>query len=172
MPEYDRAFGVRLADTATLVAEEGLDAIDAQRTVLYLSLLSMEISLKSLLEHAGEPVKVIRSRSHRLADLLADLGRYEVEVETAPGSRQYVSATRLRARVIRHNGCQATVGQVIDAESQGASKYPNNVRYGDVLKHYPAPVVTAAAKEVAGFLEEHWGKIRLQEDAGHFIGSR
>jgi hypothetical protein len=40
MAEYAIAFGERLAETARMVAGEGLVELDAQRTVLYLSLLS------------------------------------------------------------------------------------------------------------------------------------
>ena len=53
MAEYDIAFGERLAETARMVADEGLAELDAQRTVLYLSLLSTEITLKAMLERAG-----------------------------------------------------------------------------------------------------------------------
>ena len=62
MAEYDIAFGERLAETARIVAADGLEQLDAQRTVLYLSLLSVEITLKALLEHAGIPVTEIRAR--------------------------------------------------------------------------------------------------------------
>ena len=71
MSQYDIAFGEKLAEVANLVVADGLDA---QRTVLYLSLLSPEIALKSLVERAGKPTGEIRKRSHNLADLLSDLG--------------------------------------------------------------------------------------------------
>jgi hypothetical protein len=44
MAEYAIAFGERLAERARMVAGEGLVELDAQRTVLYLSLLSAEIN--------------------------------------------------------------------------------------------------------------------------------
>lgn len=95
MAEYDIAFGERLAEAARMVEAEGLVELDAQRTVLYLSLLSTEITLKAMLERAGKPVGDIRARSHRLSELLDDLGQCEVEVEIAPGTKQYVSASRI-----------------------------------------------------------------------------
>ena len=97
MAEYDIAFGERLAETARMVAVEGLAPLDAQRTVLYLSLLSAEISLKAMLEQAGKPVSEIRARSHRLADLLSDLGQCEVEIAITPGTKRYMPASRLRS---------------------------------------------------------------------------
>lgn len=163
MAEYDIAFGERLAETARMVAGEGLVELDAQRTVLYLSLLSTEIMLKAMLERAGKPVPEIRARSHRLAELLSDLGRQcEVEVEIAPGTKRYVPASRIRAIQLNYGGAQSTVGAVIDAESQGASTYPNHVRYGEVLRHSPAEVVAQMAAEVSAFARKHWNSIRIK----------
>lgn len=160
MAEYDIAFGERLAETACMVAAEGLVELDAQRTVLYLSLLSAEISLKAMLERAGKPVASIRARAHRLAELLSDLGQCEVEVEVTPGTKQYVPASRIRSILLSHGSAQSTVGAVVDAESQGASTYPNQVRYGEVLHHFPAEVVAQMAAEVSAFAREHWHSIR------------
>ena len=128
MAEYDILFGERLAATARLVAAEGGGSLDAQRTVVYLSLLSAEISLKAMLERAGKPVSTIRNRSHRLAELLSDLSQCEVEIELATGTKQYVLATRLRGCTINHGHGAVTVGSVIEAEAQGASTYPNQIR--------------------------------------------
>jgi hypothetical protein len=160
MAEYDIAFGERLAETARMVAREGLSELDAQRTVLYLSLLSTEITLKAMLERAGMPLRYIRARSHRLTELLSDLGQCEVEVEMAPGIKQYASASRIRAIPLSHGSAQLTVGAVIDAESQGASIFPNQVRYGELLRHFPAEVVSQMAAEVSAFAREHWHSIR------------
>lgn len=162
MAEYDIAFGERLAETARMVAGEGLSEIDAQRTVLYLSLLSTEITLKAMLERAGMPVSAIRARSHRLAELLSDLGQCEIEIEIAPGARRYVLASRLRAIPLNHGSAQSTVGAVIDAENHGASTYPNQVRYGEILRHFPADVVVQMATEVSVFAREHWRSVRIK----------
>jgi len=160
--EYDVAFAERLAETARMVAAEGLVPLDAQRTVLYLSLLSAEVALKAMLEHAGKPVSAIRARSHNLAALLTDLGQCKVEIEITPGTKSFASASRLRGRSIKHGPARTTVGAVLDAESQGASQYPNKVRYGDVLRHYPAEVVAKMASEVVAFAREHWHSLRMQ----------
>lgn len=162
MPEYDIAFGEKLAEVANFVVADGLSDLDAKRTVLYLSLLSTEISLKSMLEQAGKPVKEIRERTHKLTELLTDLGQCRVEVEVVPGTRKLVPASRLRSCSLDHGEARTTVGTVIDAESQGASKYPNQVRYGDLLSHYPPEVVAQMASKVAAFAREHWQSLRAK----------
>ncbi len=161
MSQYDIAFGEKLAEVANLVVADGLDGLDAQRTVLYLSLLSTEISLKSLLERAGKPTGEIRKRSHNLADLLSDLDQCNIEVEVMPGTRTKVSASRLRACELEYAEATATVGTIVEAERNGASTYPSAVRYGDLLRHYPPAVVTQMAFKVLAFARQHWNHIDL-----------
>ena len=160
MPEYSLAFAEKLAEVAELVAGIGLANPDAKRTVLYLGLLSTEISLKSMLERAGTPLATIRKRSHNLADLLRDLGRCKVEAQVTPRKRMLVSASRLRACKLEYPPAMPTVGQVIDAEKEGASKYPNQVRYGKLPSHYPPELVAQMATKVAVFARQHWQSIR------------
>lgn len=162
MSEYDIAFGEKLAETAHMVAAEDCGTLDAQRTVLYLSLLSAEITLKAMLEHAGKPILDIRARSHCLAKLLSDLSQCEVEIEIAPGTRRYQPASRLRSCTIEFGSAQTTVGKVIDAENIGASIYPNQIRYGDALRHFPAEVVVRMASSILKFAHEHWHSLRMK----------
>lgn len=162
MAEYDIAFGEKLAEVASFVVTDGLTDLDAKRTVLYLSLLSTEISLKAMLERAGRPMAEIRAQSHRLANLLTDLTQCEIEVEVTPNNRFFVPATRLRACTIRHGDAETTVGAIIDAENQGASTYPNQIRYGDVLRHYPPEMVAQMAAKVAAFARQHWQSIHVK----------
>ena len=160
--EYDIAFAQKLAEVAAAVAEDGLSTAEARRTVLYLSLLSAEISLKAMLEQAGKPAGDIEALGHRLADLMGELDHCEVEADIVPNRRRHVSASRLRSLVVKWAGAEATVGQIIDAELTGASKYPNRVRYGELLKHYPAAVVARMAMDVANFAVHHLQDIRLK----------
>ena len=53
MSEYNIGFSEKLLDAAQSVTKDGLDSVDAIRTVLYLSSLASEIVLKALLEKAG-----------------------------------------------------------------------------------------------------------------------
>lgn len=159
MSEYSLAFAERLAEAARMVAAQGLGELDAQRTVLYLGLLSTEISLKALLEQAGVPVEAIRARSHRLADLLSDLDRCQVEVEIL-GGRRFVPGSRVRRITLHYGDARSTVGEVIDSKDEEQSIYPGQVRYGNKLRHFPAEVIVDMATRMAEFAREHWLTIR------------
>jgi hypothetical protein len=161
MAEYDIAFAQKLADTASSVTSDGVEGIDGQRTVLYLSLLSTEIALKALLEKAGKPVPEIRARSHRLSQLLSDVDACEVEVELAPGALRWCSASRLRAEVVDERFGNATVGVLLQAEADGASVYPNQVRYGDLLRHYPPQLLAKMALSICEWARSNWTTIRV-----------
>lgn len=159
MPLYDIAFAQKLAEVANLVETDGTESADAQRTVLYLSLLSTEIALKAMLETAGMPISEIRKRSHNLANLLTDLGQCEIQVDVA-GKTMMVSASRLRSCTLQQGDTQITVGKVIEAEQDGASQYPNAVRYGDQLRHYPNAVIAQMAATVVEFAQKYWLTLR------------
>jgi hypothetical protein len=123
--------------------------------------LSAEISLKALLERAGVPVSRIRARSHDLRGLLKDLCECEVEVEIAPGVRKWCSAARVRAAVIDLGLAHIPIGTIIDAEDQGASRYPNQIRYGEQIVDFDAALVSDMAKVLAAWAKTHWNRIRI-----------
>jgi len=156
MPEYSLPFAEKLAKAASLVAADGLDDPEAMRTVLYLSLLSTEVSLKAMLEKAGMALPKIRKRSHDLAGLMKDLGRCTVGTTITPGKDMRVPASRLRGVPLTYASESSTVGKVIDAEREGASAYPGGVRYGKLPKHYPPELVSQMATAVALFARKHW----------------
>jgi hypothetical protein len=160
VPEYSLPFAQKLAKAATLVAAEGLNDPDAKRAVLYISLLSTEISLKAMLEKAGVPLPKIRKRSHDLAGLLRDVSQCKVEVQVTPSTKRYLPALRLRNVTLTYPPAQPTVGEIIDAEIKGASKYPGAVRYGKLPSHYPPELVAQMATKVAAFAKSHWSSIR------------
>ena len=161
VPEYSIEFGEKLAEVANFVVADGLDDPEAPRTVLYLSLLSTEISLKAMLEKAGKPIKEIKRTGHDLAQLLTDLDCCEIEVETNPDVTRFVPASRLRASVIRQGECEITVGDLIEGtKPKGASQYPNEVRYGDQPHHFPAAAVAQMASKVAAFARKHWQSLQ------------
>jgi hypothetical protein len=162
MPEYSIKFGEKLAEVANFVVADGLDDPEAPRAVLYVSLLSTEILLKAMLEKAGKPVKEIRRTGHDLARLLRDLDRCEIEVETTPGTPRFEPASRLRAVIIKHGECESTVGAMIEKGTKEASQYPNEVRYGDQLRHFPPAAVAQMASEIAAFAVKHWQSIRIK----------
>jgi len=71
--EYSLDFSQRLIEAARSFV--GKDKINDEtgRTVLYLSLLSCEISLKALLEQAGYTREELKKRSHDFSGLIKDL---------------------------------------------------------------------------------------------------
>jgi len=161
MPEYNIGFSEKLIDAAVAVAAEDFTDVDAVRTVLYLSSLAPEITLKALLEKAGVPVKDIRARGHSLSGLLADLGKCQIQAEVTAGSHIWVPATRLRSKVVDSRYDDATVGTLLTGEERGTSKYPNELRYGDHFKDYSPELKLRAARAVIDFAKEHWNEIRF-----------
>lgn len=160
MPEYNLGFSEKLIDAARVVADEGLDSVDAKRTVLYLSSLACEIALKSLLEKVVQPVKEIKAHGHDLSTLLKDVGECEIQEEIVNGSLSWVPATRLRAVTVDKRHGNATVGTLLTAEEHGASKYPNEMRYGEYLNHYPPELLFQTANTLVVWAHDHWYRIR------------
>jgi HEPN domain-containing protein len=130
--------------------------------VLYLSLLSIEISLKYLLEKAGVPVKQIRRRSHDIGTLLKDLGECEVRVNVG-ATKRWVSASRIRARVVSPMYEGATIGSLLEGERKGASKYPSEIRYGQSPRHFPPKLMLDCAVKVAEWADEYSASIRAKK---------
>ena len=62
MPEYNLEFSKNLIEAAGFVLQKGEVSVDAKRTILYLSLLSCEITMKALLEKASK----LNSRASRM----------------------------------------------------------------------------------------------------------
>ena len=168
MAVYNRNFSEKLIVAANAVVDDGLEALDAKRAVLYLSLLACEITLKALLEKAGVPVKKIKNRAHKLSELLRDLGECEIEKEIRIniGSRVYnvkkwVPGSYIRSLTIDNRYANATVGTILEAENEGASNYPNQIRYGEKYAHYPSELVLKAAEMIVSWANKYWDSIRV-----------
>jgi hypothetical protein len=160
VPEYHRGFGEKLIEAAQFVLKDDRDSFDSQRTVLYLSLLSCEIILKALLERAGKSVHSIRASSHKLGELLAHFSQCEVEVEIG-SNLMWGPATSIRSESITmKDGSMATVGALLNSMAQGTSTYPNQIRYGDEILHFPPEALLKAAIVLSQWANEHWDKIR------------
>jgi hypothetical protein len=163
MAEYDIEFAAKLAAVAIEVDEKDPWAYDARRVTVYLSRLSAEITMKALLERAGFPLQRIRARSHDLRGLLNDLGECEVEVEIAPSVRRWCSASRVRAAIVDLDFVHIPIGAIIDAEDEGASKYPNQIRYGETVIDFDPWLVASMATVLAKWAKIHWNSIRVGE---------
>ena len=70
-------------------------------------------------------------------------------------------ATLLRSVTVDDRFSNATVGTLLQAEDAGASTYPNQIRYGDLLKHYPTDIVAKLAHSVCEWVGKHWDSIRV-----------
>lgn len=162
MTTYDKGFASKFAELAETTVAGGLDSVETRRVVAYISRVSMELSLKALLEHVGVPVNDIRKRSHDLRALLAEVDKCEVEVEIMPGVQQWVPASRLRAVSINFLTFSVPLGIVVEAEDHGASVYPNEIRYGEVPKDFPPEALARTASVLADWLSEHWDAVRKQ----------
>lgn len=120
------------------------DSPDAARTALYLGLVACELTLKALLERAGVPVEKLKSYNHNFEKILDVFSACTVEVEVAQGNVQRVPASRVRSI----KAALSTVGNILSAESQGVSKYPNEVRYGESVVHFPPFTILSGASEL------------------------
>lgn len=163
MSEYNTGFSEKLIDAAQVIMGIGLDLVDAKRTVLYLSLLSCEIALKALLERAGKSVAEITRCSHDFKKLLDLFNTCQVEVDIANGHLKWVSAVRIRTVMVDPSYGNALLGNLLEAKDLGASQYPNQIRYGDSLKHYPPEIMLTAAKKTLAEVNEHWNRIRIAQ---------
>ena len=160
MPTYDIQFANKLAEVSVTLIKEQPDQLEARRSVIYLSRLSIELSLKALLERAGKPVELIRKHSHNLRALLTEVDQCEVLAEVAPGRRLWVPASRLRSVDVSFIGHSITLGMVIEAENHGASVYPNEIRYGENIKDIVPEALAPAALRLSAWIQENWDGLR------------
>lgn len=142
MPQFDINFAMNLAEVSIALLNQGLETPEARRTVIYLSRLSIELSLKALLELAGKPTLEIKKRGHDLQALLADVESYDFKMGITDA--QWHSGTEIRKLNVPYNIHQIDMGIIIEAERHGASKFPNEIRYGDNVQDV-APEILAPA---------------------------
>ncbi|WP_300163802.1 hypothetical protein [Solidesulfovibrio sp.] len=157
MAEYDIDFSSKLVDVSMGALEKNELDFETLRVVLYLSLLSIEISLKSILERAGFKIGKIRECGHDLPELLKFVGRCWITIEF--GRR--IPASHVRSCAVKYDGAESTVGRIIDSGAEGVSKYPNQIRYGEGFTHYPPQAVLQAAHAVVLFAKEYWDNVSM-----------
>ena len=49
-----------------------------------------------------------------------------------------------------------------EAETAGASTYPNKIRYGSTLEHYPSEMMLETAMKILEWVDEFFTKIRIK----------
>lgn len=161
MAEYNVGFSTKLIDAARFVRDQGIDSEDAIRTVLYLSKLACEITIKALLEKAGKPVDQIKTHGHDLRKLLLNVGQCKVYREVTKGALRPVPAKCLNSETVDDQYGNATVGNILRAEELGASKYPNEIRYGNNLRDYPPELWLKTATVIRDWAQDHWDDIHI-----------
>jgi hypothetical protein len=161
MAQYSIEFSNKLIDSAQGIVDRGENSEDAGRAILYLSLLSCEIILKALLEKAGMPVDEIKEASHDLSKLLSELGRCQVEEEISSQLMGWVPATQIHGKTIIPE-TTFTVGVLLEGQSQEASKYPNEIRYGERTYHFPPVAALMGSKILLDWAHQKWDRIRCR----------
>ena len=161
--EYSLEFSERLIEAANSLVRTADHKDESCRAVLYLSLLSCEISLKALLEHAGFTVEELKRRSHDLKGLLHDICSCEL-VGTRIGNSKPFRASRLLSQEVNENTYNGTVGALLHAENDGAAQYPNEIRYGDLVTHFPPLIMLKCASVVQGWARDNIDKIKRNKD--------
>ena len=157
--EYSLEFSQRLIDAAKSFIDKEKINDETGRAVLYLSLLSCEISLKALLEQAGYTPKELKKRSHDFSGLIKDLCFCSLVGTGIAGSKPYTGAMLL-AQVVDPTIRNGTVGALLSGEKHGASKYPNEIRYGELVRHYPPLLMLACASKVCEWSRDNLAIIK------------
>ena len=153
MPEYNIDFAFQMAQASKNILQNDSESEGAKRASLYTSLVACEIGLKAALENAGHEVKDIAMKRHDLSKLLIMVSSCTViRNMTENGSPKRVPATCIRAEPIVEG---ATVGKLLEAEEAGASVFPNEIRYGEVLKHYDVGVMSRLSFVVLSWVTLH-----------------
>jgi hypothetical protein len=152
--EYSLEFSQRLIDAAKSFIDKDKTDDETCRAVLYLSLLSCEISLKALLEQAGYTTKELKRRSHDFSGLIKDLCFCDLEGTGIAGSKPYTGAELLGQEVDPNIG-NGTVGNLLSCKEQRASKYPNEIRYGELIRHFPALLMLNCASKVCEWARDN-----------------
>ena len=139
--EYSLEFSERLIESAEALLTQEQEKQEASRAILYLSCLSCEVSLKAVLESVGFSVKHLKRRSHRLDLLIEDVCICRF-IDTG------FPATAIRAKEVMLKMSNNTIGALLVSHISECSVYPNQIRYGELVKHYPSNVMLECAKIV------------------------
>lgn len=171
MKTYSLAFADTLISAARCLEASAIQFPEGRRAVLYLSLLSIEIALKSVLEDAGLSISAIKSRSHNLGQLLADLSLCEYEVYSDRGKTHWTSAATLRAIPIHEGNAVSTIGELLSVRGKVVSRYPNEIRYGAKISHYSPSTILFAASTLSLRIKALGTRARLKKRVNQKISS-
>lgn len=149
MSEYNLEFAEAMAESSALILQCNYLYEESQRAALYTALVACEIALKYVLSEAGVAVP----KNHDLSKLVSLLSNCSVEQDVSKNVIKRVPASRIRGIVVDDNYSDATLGKLLEAEKFGASKFPNEIRYGQTLKHFPASVMQQASVRLIAWVK-------------------
>ena len=153
MSEYNIDCAYQMAQASKDILEHDSESEGAKRASLYTSLVACEIALKAALEIAGYEVKDIAKKRHNLSELLKMVSSCTViRNMTDNGNPKRVPATCIRAGLVVEG---ATVGKLLEAEKVGASEFPNEIRYGEALKHYDVHIMSRLSFVILSWVTLH-----------------
>ena len=156
MAEYDLELSRQMSLASRLLLSSGAPGPARDRAAIYIALVACEIALKAGLEKAGMPVTKIRKHQHSSPACSPNLAVARFLWKVSGDQR-----TRIRAIIVDPAFKDATIGHLIEAEKYGASKFPTEIRYGDVVNHFPARVMTALSEQLVDWMECHIDDIRF-----------
>ena len=137
------------------------DEFDKLQTILYLSYLSCEITLKAILERAGKPVRDIIACSHNFDKIFQPFfSEVEIYKEVENNVYRWVKAGGI--------GCEQTTKGLYEPvvrtmlTDKRISQYPSNLRYaGDHISAYPPQELIKASRILLEDARKYWDNIRL-----------
>lgn len=151
MREYNLEFAEAMAESSGLILRSESLPEEGQRASLYAALVACEVALKYALAEAGISVP----KTHDLAKLIGLVSNCSVEVQDSNGRIKRVPASRLRSISASFDYSDATLGKLLEAERFGASKFPNEIRYGHTLRHFPASVIQQASIQLISWVKHY-----------------
>jgi hypothetical protein len=76
-------------------------------------------------------------------------------VETGIAKSKPYTGAKLLSKIVDPNIGNGTVGALLKGEEQGASKYPSEIRYGELVRHFPSILMLKCASVVCAWCKEN-----------------
>ena len=143
-----------MSDASILIIESSSIKEESERAAIYTALVACEIALKYALEISGKALSEI-PKTHNLDKLLNLVCSCTVLAEVTNGKLTRVPATRLRSVVVDSRYNNATVGNLLESEKYNVSMFPNEIRYGETLKHFPVETIQKLSSKIISWVKLH-----------------
>lgn len=79
-------------------------------------------------------------------------------------SGRWCSGTEIRKLRVPYNTHLINMGTIIEAEKHGASKFPNEIRYGDSVQDVAPEILAPASLMLASWAHQCTGNARRNHD--------